>query len=85
MFTYAVPEKGKVGLKVVDMSGDLVCVLIPPRTTVTATGVPRQVAWRGENSAGRFAGAGLYVYIFTYTPDASGKTITLRKPIGLIY
>jgi hypothetical protein len=42
------------------------------------------VGWRGQNVSERFAGAGLYVYVFTYKDTATGKTTIIRKPVGLL-
>ncbi|MBN1576061.1 MAG: hypothetical protein JW913_05890, partial [Chitinispirillaceae bacterium] len=84
-FTYSVPENGTVSLRIVDMAGDLVCQLLPATTRAQAGPVPGQVAWSGHNTAGRFAGAGLYVYVFAFKPGSGGDTQIIRKPVGLLY
>ncbi|MBD3321569.1 MAG: hypothetical protein GF350_10795, partial [Chitinivibrionales bacterium] len=83
-FYYNVPEAGMVSLRIVDMAGDLVYQLIPQKTPVAPNNHPYHSEWRGQNVAGRFAGVGLYVYIFTYTPTSTGKTTVIRKPIGVL-
>ncbi len=81
-FMYKVPSTGTVSLSIIDLAGDLVCKLIPKGTTAYA-GREIPFKWSGANVADRFAGAGLYVYVFTYT-DLSGKSTVIRKPIGLL-
>ena len=81
-FNYEIPEAGTVFFAIVDMAGDLVYQLI-------ARGKPVQpgtysVGWRGQNVAERFSGAGLYVYVFRYTKNSTGKSTIIRKPIGLL-
>ncbi len=79
-FIYRAPESGKVSLHILDMAGDLVRELIPSNTRVELGGT---VQWDGSNVSGRFAGAGLYIYVFRYE-SANGKVKELiRKPIGL--
>ncbi len=82
-FVYKVPASGTVSLSIIDLAGDLVYQLIAKRTPVTA-GNEVPFKWSGANVAERFAGAGLYVYVFTYTNAATGKSTVIRKPIGLL-
>jgi hypothetical protein len=81
-FNYELPAQGTVSLAIMDMAGDLVYQLIP-KNTARATGT-YSVGWRGQNVAERFAGAGLYVYLFTYKNSATGDNKIIRKPIGLL-
>jgi hypothetical protein len=81
-FTYSVPSAGSVGLWILDMAGNPVVELIKSKTPVNA-GQQSPVKWSGSNVSEHFAGAGIYVYVFTYT-DGSGKTTVIRKPIGLL-
>ncbi len=82
VFHYKLPEAGKVSLDILDMSGDLVNALIPAGTDRVAG--EWSWDWNGDNVSGRFAGAGLYVYVFRFEPG-SGKAKTLiRKPVGLV-
>ncbi|MBN1604544.1 MAG: hypothetical protein JW915_23245 [Chitinispirillaceae bacterium] len=83
-FTYNVPEAGTVSLKILDMAGDLVYQLIPAKTPALPGPTPVSVEWRGQNVAERFAGVGLYVYLFTYTSNSTNKTTVIRKPIGVL-
>lgn len=82
-FNYDIPDKGRVGLSIIDMAGDLVYQLIAKDTPVEG-GNSYSVGWRGQNVSERFAGAGLYVYVFTYKNSVSGKTTIIRKPVGLL-
>lgn len=82
LFTYRIPEDGEVSLQVFDMSGDLVYQLIPKETPVVM-GV-HSIAWRGQNVAEQFAGAGIYIYIFTYESDDGSIKEVVRKPVGLV-
>jgi hypothetical protein len=81
-FTYSVPSAGNVGLWIYDMAGNPVVQLIKTKTPVNA-GQQSPVKWSGSNVSEHFAGAGMYVYVFTYTDD-TGKTTVIRKPIGLL-
>jgi hypothetical protein len=83
-FAYNVPEAGTVSLRILDMAGDLVYQLIPDKTQASPGSVPVSVEWRGQNVAERFAGVGLYVYLFSYTSNATNKTTVIRKPIGVL-
>ncbi len=79
-FIYKVPKPGKVSLQILDMAGDMVHNLIHPNTPVQNLG---SVQWDGANVSGRFAGAGLYIYVFRYESDDGGTREIIRKPIGL--
>ncbi len=79
-FIYKVPKPGKVSLQILDMAGDLVHQLVRPNTPVETLG---SVQWDGANVSGRFAGAGLYIYVFRYESDDGGTREIIRKPIGL--
>jgi hypothetical protein len=79
-FIMELPRPGKVMLRVLDMAGDLVCQVLDEKYG-SAGRYP--VRWKGENVTGRFAGAGLYVYVFIYT-DNSGKKTVVKKPVGVI-
>ncbi len=82
VFHYKLPEKGNVSLDILDMAGDLVKGLIPKGSTKNAGEWSWE--WNGDNVSGRFAGAGLYIYVFRFEPS-SGKSVTLiRKPLGLV-
>ena len=82
VFHCKLPESGKISLAILDMSGDLVNELIPKDSRRTSG--EWSWVWNGNNVSGRFAGAGLYVYVFRFQPD-SGKSPTLiRKPLGLV-
>lgn len=79
-FTYEIPKEGKVSLRILDLAGDLVYTVIPFETTKEAGS--HSEAWYGQNVSERFAGAGLYVYVFTYN-DGSKSTV-IRKPVGVL-
>ena len=81
-FNYELPEQGTVSLAIMDMAGDLVYQLIPGNSPRAAG--PYTIGWRGQNVAERFAGAGLYVYLFTYKNNVTGENKIIRKPIGLL-
>jgi hypothetical protein len=81
-FNYELPGQGTVSLAIMDMAGDLVYQLIPKNTSRNQGSY--SVGWRGQNVAERFAGAGLYVYLFTYKENITGQTKIIRKPIGLL-
>ncbi|MBN2035963.1 MAG: hypothetical protein JW768_04405 [Chitinispirillaceae bacterium] len=81
-FNYELPEQGTVSLAILDMAGDLVYQLIRKNTSQPPG--TYSVGWRGQNVAERFAGAGLYVYLFTYKSSVTGETKIIRKPIGLL-
>lgn len=80
-FTYAVPKPGKVSLRIIDLGNDLVKELLPSGSRVDSEG---SVMWDGSNGAGRFAGAGLYVYVFHYQSDDGSESKLIRKPVGLV-
>ncbi|MBN1308833.1 MAG: hypothetical protein JXA18_12995 [Chitinispirillaceae bacterium] len=84
-FTYNVPKNGSVSLRIVDMAGDLVYQLIPENTPAAEGSISPPKMWRGQNTAGRFAGAGLYVWVFSFKPRSGGDPTIIRKPIGLLY
>ncbi|GAF75591.1 unnamed protein product, partial [marine sediment metagenome] len=81
-FFYEIPEGGNVSLAIVDLAGDLVYRLIGKGTYVGAGRY--SVGWYGQNVSERFAGAGLYVYVFIYRRTSTGKSTIIRKPIGLL-
>jgi hypothetical protein len=83
-FMYGVPENGTVSLRVLDMAGNVVRELIPDKTPARPANQLYSVAWNGRNVADRFAGVGIYVYVFRYQSDATGKTTIIRKPVGLL-
>jgi chitinase len=80
-FSYAVPKPGKVSLRILDMGHDLVKELLPANTAVDQEG---SVMWDGSNGSGRFAGAGLYVYVFQYKSNDGSTSTLVRKPVGLV-
>ncbi len=80
-FIFKVPSTGQISLYLLDMGGDIVKTLIQPGTSVSATG---SVRWDGSNVRGRFAGAGLYVYVFKYKSDDGKVEKLIRKPVGLV-
>jgi hypothetical protein len=82
-FVFELPEKGTVGLSIFDVSGNLVYQIIKNGTAFEAGKHDGIFMWRGENVSGRFSGAGLYVYVFSYTSN-SGKKTVIRKPLGLV-
>jgi hypothetical protein len=82
LFHFKLPEAGKVSLHILDMAGDVVCQLLAEGT---ARGAGEwSWAWNGDNVSGRFAGAGLYVYVFRYKPDSGKAATVIRKPVGLV-
>jgi len=81
-FNYDIPHTGHVGLSIIDMAGDLVYQVIANKTSVEPGSY--SVGWRGQNVSERFAGAGLYIYVFAYKDAVTGKTTIIRKPIGLL-
>ncbi len=80
-FVFRVPKPGKVSLHVLDMAGDLVRELIHADTRVDGAG---SVQWDGSHVGGRFAGAGLYIYVFKYTSNDGAISKLIRKPVGLV-
>ncbi len=82
VFRFKLPEPGFVSLHILDMSGDLVNTLIPERTT-RGNGEWSWI-WNGENVSGRFAGAGLYLYVFRFEPASGNAQTLIRKPLGLV-
>lgn len=79
---FELPGPGVVSVSILDMAGDVVYRLVE-RDTPYGAGI-HPVMWCGDNVAGRFAGAGLYVYLFRYKDTASGKVEVIRKPVGLL-
>jgi flagellar hook assembly protein FlgD len=79
-FIYDLPSKAKVSLHVYDLAGDLVRIIIPEKTE-KATG-SHQARWDGTNGHNRFAGTGLYIYLFK--AEIKGKLDIVKKPIGII-
>lgn len=80
-FNYRLPTAGTVSLKILDLAGDVVYQIIADETLVDAG--YHSVEWRGQNVSERFAGPGIYVTLFTYTPTGGTKEI-IRKPLGLL-
>ncbi|MEO6096480.1 MAG: Ig-like domain-containing protein [Fibrobacteria bacterium] len=80
-FIYKVPVPGKLSLFILDLSGDVVNMLIPPDTHVAGGG---SVRWNGGNVRGHFSGAGLYVYVFKFVSDDGKLNKLVRKPVGLV-
>ncbi|MBN1757435.1 MAG: hypothetical protein JW863_03905, partial [Chitinispirillaceae bacterium] len=79
-FIMELPRPGRAMLRILDMSGDLVCQVLDEKYG-SAGRYPAR--WKGENVAGTFAGAGLYVYVFIFT-DNNGKKTIVKKPVGVI-
>jgi hypothetical protein len=82
-FNFELPQPGRVSLSILDLGGNLVWQVIKKDTRAEAGFNNGKWQWKGQNVSGRFAGAGIYVYLFTYEPDGGRKTI-IRKPIGLV-
>lgn len=81
-FVYMLPDAGKVSLEIFDMAGDLVYRFSGMDGRAGAH--EGEQVWRGTNVSGRFAGVGLYVYVFKYTNASTKKTKLIRKPIGVL-
>ena len=81
-FTIDIPDTGKASACIADMAGNMVYNLIS-RNTSFNPGVYR-IEWRGQNSRGSFSGPGTYLYVFSYTRRATGKTTVIRKPVFLV-
>jgi hypothetical protein len=82
VFHYKLPEAGTVSLDILDMAGDQVASLIPKGTSRDAGEWSWE--WKGDNVVNRFAGAGLYVYVFRFAPSSGSSATLIRKPIGLV-
>jgi len=81
IFTAEIPKDGKVSLSIYDMAGDLVRIFQPQTSTA---GSKPNWDWDGGDSKGKFAGAGLYIYLVKYeSTDGTIKKI-IRKPVGLL-
>ena len=80
-FVYRVPHTGEVTFVILDLAGDVVCRLL---TDTRVSPGQYSIAWHGDNVAGRFAGAGMYVYMFMYRDAVTGEKEMIRKPIGLL-
>jgi hypothetical protein len=83
-FMYGVPARGTVSLRILDMAGHVVREMIPDKTTAEPANQLYSVAWNGCNVSDRFAGAGLYVYVFKYQNDDTKAITIIRKPVGLL-
>jgi hypothetical protein len=81
VFNYSLPSSGKVSLHILDLAGDVVREIIP-KGTQRGQGQWSEV-WRGENVSDRFAGVGLYVYVFKYDSDDNKVRKIIRLPIGV--
>ncbi|MFH0919165.1 MAG: Ig-like domain-containing protein [Fibrobacterota bacterium] len=78
-FQYETPADATVTLKIFDLTGDLVRTVIDKKSV--RAGLHTEM-WNGNNASERYAGSGLYVYIFTCETAAEKKTV--KKPIALI-
>jgi hypothetical protein len=77
-----IPDTGKAGAYIADMAGNMVFSLITKNTSFNPGRY--QVVWNGQSVSGSFAGAGVYIYVFTYTRKATGKVTVIRKPVFLV-
>jgi len=79
-FQFEMPEKGTVSLSIYDMAGDLIRILLPEKTKKDA-GV-HSIRWNGANGRDRFAGTGLYLYVFKVETVNEKKIV--KKPIAIV-
>ncbi len=82
VFNYQLPAAGKVSLHILDLAGDMAREIIPLQTVKSAGTFSEE--WDGQNVSGKFAGAGLYVYVFKYVSDDGKISQLIRKPLGLV-
>jgi flagellar hook assembly protein FlgD len=75
-----VTRAGEATLKILDLAGDVVWQF----TDSDVQPGDNHIKWTGNNVAEHFAGAGIYVYVFTFTPENGSETKVIRKPIGIL-
>ncbi len=76
---YELPEPGFVTIKIYDLSGRLVRILVSEQKNA---GMYR-VLWDGTSASGAQVAAGVYFYRIEFTGTA-GKTMTLTKKMSLV-
>ncbi|MEO6096479.1 MAG: Ig-like domain-containing protein [Fibrobacteria bacterium] len=82
VFHFKLPESGTVSLNILDMAGDVVNQLIAGGSRRPAG--EYSWSWNGDNVNGRFAGSGLYLYVFQFVPEGGKAKTLIRKPVGLV-
>jgi len=76
---YNLPEPGFVTIKIYDLSGRLVRILMSEQKNA---GMYR-VIWNGTSASGAQVAAGVYFYRIEFT-NAAGQTMTLTKKMSLV-
>ena len=81
MIPYALPDRSRVTLTIVDLNGRHVKTLVQNR--IQEAGYYR-VAWDGSDQTGRAVGSGLYVYRLDRIPVAGGAPESLMRRMVIV-